>query len=92
MVYFHTKNPNLGTFWRAFEWKMLVYRMVILYVLSIFCILNCLLVYYFWFIMPTNVKISTIPTLVDLSRVSNAMQSVHQNGSTYVLCIRRQSL
>jgi hypothetical protein len=25
MIYFHTKNPNLGTFWRALEWKMLVY-------------------------------------------------------------------
>jgi hypothetical protein len=24
MVYFHTKNPTLGIFWRAFEWKMLV--------------------------------------------------------------------
>jgi hypothetical protein len=26
MVYFQTKNPNLGKFWRAFEWKMLVYN------------------------------------------------------------------
>jgi hypothetical protein len=25
MVYFQTKNPNLGKFWRALEWKMLVY-------------------------------------------------------------------
>jgi hypothetical protein len=24
MVCFQTKNPNLGTFWRALEWKMLV--------------------------------------------------------------------
>jgi hypothetical protein len=30
MVCFQTKNPNLGRFWRAFEWKMLVYFMVIL--------------------------------------------------------------
>jgi hypothetical protein len=22
MVYFYTKNPNLGIFWRAFEWQM----------------------------------------------------------------------
>jgi peroxiredoxin family protein len=29
MVYFQTKNPNLGKFFRAFEWKMLVYFMVI---------------------------------------------------------------
>jgi hypothetical protein len=25
MVYFQTKNPNLGKFWRALEWKRLVY-------------------------------------------------------------------
>jgi hypothetical protein len=25
MAYFLTKNPNLGKFWRAWEWKMLVY-------------------------------------------------------------------
>jgi hypothetical protein len=25
MVYFKTKNSNLGKFWRAIEWKMLVY-------------------------------------------------------------------
>jgi hypothetical protein len=29
MVCFQTKNPNLGKFWRAFEWKMLVYFMAI---------------------------------------------------------------
>jgi hypothetical protein len=29
MVYFNTKNPNLGIFWRALEWKMLVYFMTI---------------------------------------------------------------
>jgi hypothetical protein len=25
VVYFHTKNPNLGIFWRGLDWKMLVY-------------------------------------------------------------------
>jgi hypothetical protein len=25
MVYFQTKNPNLGESWRALDWKMLVY-------------------------------------------------------------------
>jgi hypothetical protein len=29
MVCFQTKNPNLGKFWRALEWKMLVYFMLI---------------------------------------------------------------
>jgi hypothetical protein len=27
MAYFQTKNPNLGKFWRAWDWKSLVYSM-----------------------------------------------------------------
>jgi hypothetical protein len=27
MVYFQTKNSNLGKYWRALEWKRLVYSM-----------------------------------------------------------------
>jgi hypothetical protein len=29
MVSFQTKNPNLGKFWRALDWKMLIYFMAI---------------------------------------------------------------
>jgi hypothetical protein len=29
MVYFQTKNPNLGKFWNAIDWKMLRYFMAI---------------------------------------------------------------
>jgi hypothetical protein len=29
IVYFRTKNPNLGTFWRALELKMLIYFMIV---------------------------------------------------------------
>jgi hypothetical protein len=29
MVYFLTKRPNLGKFWRALEWKRFVYFMTI---------------------------------------------------------------
>jgi hypothetical protein len=29
MVHFQTKNPNLGKFWRALEWEMLLYFMAI---------------------------------------------------------------
>jgi hypothetical protein len=25
MIYFQTKNPNLGKFWRVLQWKMSVY-------------------------------------------------------------------
>jgi hypothetical protein len=29
MVYFQTKNPSMGKFWRALEWKSLVYSIYI---------------------------------------------------------------
>jgi hypothetical protein len=29
MVYFQTKNPNLGIFWRVLEWKRLVYSLAV---------------------------------------------------------------
>jgi hypothetical protein len=29
IVYFCTKNPNAGIFWRTLEWKMLEYLMTI---------------------------------------------------------------
>jgi hypothetical protein len=36
MVSFNTKNTNLGEFWRALEWKMLVHFMTILNILHVF--------------------------------------------------------
>jgi hypothetical protein len=30
MVYFQTKNPNLGKFWTTLDWKMLIYFMAVL--------------------------------------------------------------
>jgi hypothetical protein len=31
MVYFKTKKPNLGIFWKALEWKMSVYFTAVWY-------------------------------------------------------------
>jgi hypothetical protein len=36
MVSFQTKNPNLGKFWRAFDWKRLIYLMAIWNILQTF--------------------------------------------------------
>jgi hypothetical protein len=36
MVCFQTKNPNLGTFLRALDWKMLIYFMAIWNILRTF--------------------------------------------------------
>jgi hypothetical protein len=56
---FTTKNPNLGTFWRASEWKMLIYFVVVWYILWPFGIFGGRLVYFavlvyfvvFWYIL-----------------------------------------
>jgi hypothetical protein len=44
MVYFQTKSPNLGKFWRALEWKMLVYFIPICNISRPFGIFNGALV------------------------------------------------
>jgi hypothetical protein len=41
MVYFQTKNPNLGKFWRSFDWKLLTNFMAIcniLWTFGTFCV------------------------------------------------------
>jgi hypothetical protein len=45
MVYFPTKNPNLGKFWRVLQKKMLVYFIDIGYILQPLGILYGQLVY-----------------------------------------------
>jgi hypothetical protein len=46
MVYFQTKNPNLGKFWRTLKRKMLVYFMTIWYNLWPFGLVCGHLVYF----------------------------------------------
>jgi hypothetical protein len=55
MVYFQTKNQNLGNFWRVVQWKMLVYFMDVWSILQPFGILYGLLVYFLviWYIFPS---------------------------------------
>jgi hypothetical protein len=53
MVYFQTKNPNAGKFWRALEWKRLVYSIVIWNILWPLGIFYGHLVYFMaiWYIL-----------------------------------------
>jgi hypothetical protein len=44
MVYFQTKNTNLGKIWGALEWKMLLYLMTIWNIFWSFYIIYCPLV------------------------------------------------
>jgi hypothetical protein len=63
MVYFHTKNANLGKFLRALGWKLLVYFMIIWYFSAI--VVNSMANLYFcghfgkffpfWFIAPRKI-------------------------------------
>jgi hypothetical protein len=54
MVYFPTKNANCGIFWKVFEWKILLYFMVICYVLGQLGQFFPFLVHFppFWFVVP----------------------------------------
>jgi hypothetical protein len=57
MVYFQTQNPNLGKFWRALDWKMLIYYTSIwniLWPLVTFCVH---LLHFIWFWCPVPRKI-----------------------------------
>jgi hypothetical protein len=53
MIYFQTQTPNLGKFWRALEWKTLVFIMVMWIILRPFDIshvnLEVILVYFSMF-------------------------------------------
>jgi hypothetical protein len=54
MVSFQTKNPNLGKFWKALDWKMLIYLMAIWNILQTFGIFYGHLVHFvfIWYIFP----------------------------------------
>jgi hypothetical protein len=58
MVHFQTKNLNLGKFWRAFEWKRLVYSMAIRNILLSFG--NLLSIWYifpaFWYSVARKIR------------------------------------
>jgi hypothetical protein len=53
MVYFQTKKPNLGNFWRVLQWNMLVYFTAICYILWTFGIFYGQLVNFMdiWYIL-----------------------------------------
>jgi hypothetical protein len=58
MVSFQTKNPNLGKFWKAPDWKMLIYFMAIWNILPTFGIFYNYLAYFvfIWHISPVLVS------------------------------------
>jgi hypothetical protein len=61
MVYFQTKNLSLGKFWRALNWKQLVYCMVIWSIFRPFGIFYGTLVYFvvIWYIFSVLVYCTT---------------------------------
>jgi hypothetical protein len=61
MVYFQTKNHNLGKFWRALDWKMLINFMAVWNILPTFGIFYDRLVHFvfIWYIFPVLVSVPT---------------------------------
>jgi hypothetical protein len=57
MFYFQTKNTNFGTFWRVFQWKMMVYFRVIWRIIQPFGTFCGHLVFFIviWYIFPVLV-------------------------------------
>jgi hypothetical protein len=67
MVCFQTKNPNLGKFWRALDWKMFIYFVAIWNILWRFGIVYEHLVHFvfIWYIITvlvscTNKNLATL--------------------------------
>jgi hypothetical protein len=58
MVCIETKNPNLGKFWRALDWTMLIYFIAIWSILRTFGIFHDHLVHFvfIWYIFPVLVS------------------------------------
>jgi hypothetical protein len=58
MVYYQTKNPNLTNFWRALDWKLLLYFMAIWNILRTFGIFYDHFVHFvfIWYIFPVLVS------------------------------------
>jgi hypothetical protein len=69
-VFSQTKNPNLGKFWMALDWKMLIHFMAIWNILHTFEIVYDHLVHFvfLWYIFPVLVL---VPNLAALSARSN---------------------
>jgi hypothetical protein len=98
MVYFQTKNPNLGKFWRALEWALLVYFMVIWNILRPFGI--CIFwplgnVGVIWYISPVLVycvkkNLATLSWHPDqLSLASDGNDDISKNIPLFSTYLRR---
>jgi hypothetical protein len=63
MVYFHAQNPNLGIFWRALEWIILLYFISIWNILWQFGIILLVIFVYlhpFWYVVPRKKNLATL--------------------------------
>jgi hypothetical protein len=83
MVYFQTKNPNLGKSWRALQWMELAYFMAILSILRPFGICNGHLVYFppFWYMHPEK---SGNPVIDTFYKPTNAPETFA--GLFFLIC------
>jgi hypothetical protein len=70
MVSFQTKNPTLGEFWRALDWKLLLYLMAIWNMLPPFGIFydHLVLLVFIWYIFSRFGKLCQEKNLATLKR------------------------
>jgi hypothetical protein len=89
MVYFQTKNPNLGKFWRVLQWKMSVYFMDIWSILRTFWHISLPygifcgnLVYFppFWYVVPRKLWQPCYPGVPRWLRCGLVSASQHKNS------------
>jgi hypothetical protein len=80
MVPFQTKNPNLGKFWKALDWKMLIYFMPILNILPTFGIFynHSAHFAFIWHISPVLVSCAK-KNLATLPQIPNGVLSTSAN-------------
>jgi hypothetical protein len=67
MAHFQTKNPDLGTFWRILQWKMLVYYTAIGSISRLLGIVCGLLAYFMviWYFYRFGMLHQTLATLLE---------------------------
>jgi hypothetical protein len=84
MVSFQTENPNLGKFWRALNWKVLIYIMAIWNILHTFGIFNDTLVHFMfiWYIF------SGLGIMYQEKSGNPAKESQRSLEHTFWLCTR----
>jgi hypothetical protein len=87
MVYFQTKNRNLGKFWRALEWKKLVYSVALWNILHLVYVFNGNLVFKWHCVIFSPVLVYCIKKNLATLRV-NSIETSWGRSQKFVATLR----